>query len=122
MRRPRVDQLAAGAEVLFQSELWRCSGRWAAQYLRYDLKSFGDRVSYGAAGDLAADLTAAGAHVGESGCRVGLRPGYGGEEIHFEQRAAGYASGQYLWRLELCAAECSGALLYGRSDVGCVVL
>ena len=41
--------------------------------LRYNTESFGNRVFDGATCDLAADLAAAGADIGASGCRVGLR-------------------------------------------------
>src|SRR5260370_34286887 len=113
MREPRVDQLAADSEVFLQRDFWRSCHQGAAQYLRYDVESFRDCVFDGAAGDLASDLAAACAHVGTSGCGVGLRPGYGSEEVYVEQCDAGRARRQYLWRNELCAVECAGALLHG---------
>src|SRR5260370_27628182 len=113
MREPRVDQLAADSEVFLRRDFWRSCHQGAAQYLRYDVESFGDCVFNGAAGDLAGDLAAACAHVGAYGCGVGLRPGYGSEEVHVEQCDAGRARWQHLWTDELCAVECAGAFLHG---------
>ncbi len=84
VREPRVDQLAADAEVFFQRDLWRGRHRRTAQYLRYNAESLGDRVLDRAACDLAADLAATSAHDGAHGRRMGLRLRHRSEEVHVE--------------------------------------
>ena len=93
---PRVDQLAADAEVFLQRDFWRGRHRWQTQYLRHDTESFGDRVLDRATGDLTVDFAAAGAYVGTHGCGMGLRLRYWREEVYVEQRVRGRAPEQCL--------------------------